>query len=434
MRDQAVLQKPLTGWRLYLSERLVLQGIVKNSSWLLLDKAVRFLVVFLVGAWVARYLGPRQYGELAYTIAYIAFFQAIAGLGLDGIVVRDVARDKSKAPEILGTTFVLRLCAGLLCWLSAICLSAVLHREENNNILITALVGASLIFQAADTIDLWFQSQTQNKYAVFAKVAAYLISNGLRIALILSGAPFIAFAALCSIEVLIIAFSLAWAYRRFPCVSNWKLLGSQARHLTKNSWPFMIAGIVNISQARIEYVLIESILGKVAVAQYAIALSLIEMFDIAGIVLGISIYPYLAKKTDNGVSDDSMRKIYRAFILLYICITPILLIFLNIITFVYGEQYTEAKNIFTILALRPLLAYIGIARNMSLRIDDRIYYPMFCSFVGLLVAWITAVAYIPKLGLIGAAISAIASYLVSNFLLDAIFYRRNMMNILRCMN
>src|SRR5580658_638643 len=74
-----------------------IRTFVDNSGWLLLDKVLRILLGALVGAWVARYLGPSKFGELSYAVAFIAVFTAIAGLGADGITVRDLARDPRAA-------------------------------------------------------------------------------------------------------------------------------------------------------------------------------------------------------------------------------------------------------------------------------------------------------------------------------------------------
>ncbi len=87
--------------RCRLNGRPALLAIIHNSSWLLFDRLVRLLLGLFVGVWVARYLGPAQFGELAYVLAYISLFQAIVSLGLDGIVVRDIAQAKSPAAEIL---------------------------------------------------------------------------------------------------------------------------------------------------------------------------------------------------------------------------------------------------------------------------------------------------------------------------------------------
>jgi O-antigen/teichoic acid export membrane protein len=61
-----------------------------NSFWLFVDKAVKSAMLLIVGAMVIRYLGPGDYGKLAYIIAIVAFFQPIVNLGIDGIFVRDI--------------------------------------------------------------------------------------------------------------------------------------------------------------------------------------------------------------------------------------------------------------------------------------------------------------------------------------------------------
>ena len=83
--------------RARLEGRRVLLMALNNSSWLLLERLVRLVLGLLVVAWVARYLGPAQYGELAYVLAYMAFFIVLAALGMDGIVLRDVARVQGKS-------------------------------------------------------------------------------------------------------------------------------------------------------------------------------------------------------------------------------------------------------------------------------------------------------------------------------------------------
>ena len=93
--------------------------VLANSGWLMLDKAVRAVLGVLVGAWVARHLGPSDYGNLAYVLAVVALFQAIANAGVDAIVVREIARTPDQAGDILGSALLLRLCAGALGWVAA---------------------------------------------------------------------------------------------------------------------------------------------------------------------------------------------------------------------------------------------------------------------------------------------------------------------------
>ena len=64
MPETGSIQLP---WR-NLRTRLKANGLhlaAVNSSWLLFDKLARALLGLLIGAWVARYLGPAQFGLLA---------------------------------------------------------------------------------------------------------------------------------------------------------------------------------------------------------------------------------------------------------------------------------------------------------------------------------------------------------------------------------
>ena len=91
---------------------LALPGFKKyfaNTSWLMVEKIFRSVMLLVVGAYVARYLGPGQFGLLSYAISFAALFSTISTLGLDSIVVRELVKNGIKRDELLGTAFFLKL-------------------------------------------------------------------------------------------------------------------------------------------------------------------------------------------------------------------------------------------------------------------------------------------------------------------------------------
>lgn len=83
----------LSSLRRFLDHRfknLETQKILANMGWLLADRVLRVFVSLLLGAWVARYLGPEQFGKLNYAIALVSLFSVFATLGLEEIVIRDL--------------------------------------------------------------------------------------------------------------------------------------------------------------------------------------------------------------------------------------------------------------------------------------------------------------------------------------------------------
>src|SRR5438552_17540005 len=87
-------------------------GVMQNAGWLAADQVVRMSVAVVVTAWVARYLGAGRFGELSYAIAFSSLFSALADLGLDAIVVRELVHDPPGRGATLGTAFVLKLGGG----------------------------------------------------------------------------------------------------------------------------------------------------------------------------------------------------------------------------------------------------------------------------------------------------------------------------------
>ena len=194
-----------------------LRKVAANGSWILVDRLLRQGLTVLLGAWIARRLGPAQYGDLAYVLAYLAFFQVVAAIGTDALLVRDMARDPAQAPQILGAAAGLRLGLGIVAWVIAVAGMALMHGAGHPAVLLTALAGAMLVFQPMDVVDVWFQSQSQSWRGFLARLAFYVVVAAIKIALILGNAPLTAFAAMVAGEAALYALGLGrptGAFRR----------------------------------------------------------------------------------------------------------------------------------------------------------------------------------------------------------------------------
>ncbi|MEO0969815.1 MAG: oligosaccharide flippase family protein, partial [Cyanobacteria bacterium J06639_18] len=160
------------------------RAILSNTGWLFADRILRMGAGLFVGVWVARYLGTEQYGLLNYALAFVSLFTPIFTLGLDNVVIRHLVRESSNKEEILGTTFGLKLMGGIVSVLLVVSAIFFLERNKILTIWIVTILAITGIFRAADTIDLWFQSQVQSKYSVIAKNIAYLVSILIKVVIV----------------------------------------------------------------------------------------------------------------------------------------------------------------------------------------------------------------------------------------------------------
>jgi O-antigen/teichoic acid export membrane protein len=423
------LKSPKPTWlpvylRQMLARRADLHAVLANSSWLLFDKLIRLLLGLLVGVWVTRYLGPSQFGELAYILAYLAFFQAIATLGADAIIVRDIARDREMAPQILGTAFILRLAAGLLCWLTAVGAMTLMSGAGDISVVLTALAGGTLVFQSADVVDLWFQSQSQSRRTVVAKLIGCLISNGLRVALILASAPLLAFVAVIAVEALVSALALAAVYRFFPVSGRWQTVRDLGFRLLRESWPFMLSGISIMVYMRIDQIMLKQMLGEGALGIYAAGLRLSEVWHFIPIVLATSFAPFISRKKAEGPADyhKAMVEVFRIFgglaIAISICTA---LASKMLVEIFYGDAFALASSVLAIQVFSNLFIFQGVAQGIWLANESAGRIALIKTLIGSVVAVVGNIILIPKMGLIGCAIVSVLAQGTSAVFSNIIF-------------
>ena len=196
----------------YLKSIFSNQGFSKyfsNTAWLFSEKILRIFVGLFVGVWVARYLGPDQFGIFNYAISFAGLFTTIATLGLDGIVIRELVRYDRKRDVLLGTSFYLKLIGALLTLILIAVSIQFTNNEEITNIYIF-IIASSTIFQSFNVVDFYFQSKVLSKYVVYANIASLTISSILKIGLILVEAPLYAFVMVFVADVVVITVGLLY--------------------------------------------------------------------------------------------------------------------------------------------------------------------------------------------------------------------------------
>ncbi|MEM9272531.1 MAG: oligosaccharide flippase family protein, partial [Cyanobacteria bacterium P01_F01_bin.143] len=128
----------------------------------MIEKVFAMVINFSIVIYLVRYLGVEDFGKLSYCISFVALFEAIAKLGLNGIVVRNLVQETEAKDTILGTAFILKLLGSIVaCSLVIISSLKFNHNQELYSIKI--LIACGLIFTAFDTIDYWFESQVNSK-------------------------------------------------------------------------------------------------------------------------------------------------------------------------------------------------------------------------------------------------------------------------------
>lgn len=402
----------------------------QNISWLFLEKTIRMIVGFLVMAWMAKYLGPENFGTYNYAQGYVLLFSGIATLGLDTILVRELVKNPKNANEYLGTVFTLKFLGSILA-VGAITLTLNIQNEDSNMKLFVYIIAFSNIFQAFNVIDGFYQSKVLSKYVVAVNTVGFLISSLVKIYLIYINAELLFFIYVLIFDKIILAIGYLYIYKNENySIRNWKFNLKTSKMLIIDSWPLIFSGTVLMVQARIDQVMIKEFLGIKEVGYYSTALIFIEAFGFLSIILKQSITPALinAKKVSKELYEERLLNLYRISFILFIITAGSLVIISNyVILIFFGNEYLPAVALLSIYSIRLFFTYMGVARSTYILVENIFKYSLFSMTMGAILNVILNYILIPIYGTSGAIVATILSFSITVFVIDA-FYSKTKRN------
>ncbi|OYD94719.1 O-unit flippase [Nostoc sp. 'Peltigera membranacea cyanobiont' 210A] len=400
-----------------------LRAIVANTGWLFADRILRMGASLVVGVWVARYLGVKQYGLFNYALAFVALFSPIFTLGLDDVVVRHLVRQSSNKEEILGTTFWLKFLGGIASVLLAVGTMFFLGEHETLKIWLVAILGIAGVFRASDTIELWFQSQVQSKYTVIAKNTAFLLNTLIKIALILTKAPLLAFALVTLAEFAMSAIGLLIVYQvKGSSLWLWRWSMAAAKTLLKESLPLIFSGFAIMIFMRIDQVMLGQMIGDSEVGVYSAAVRISEIwyFIPGAIVSSVAPAIYAAKEKSESLYYQRIGQLLSLMTCISLAIAlPMSFLSDKIIMVMFGSGYAEAGPILAVHIWTSLFVFMGLATSPWFIAEGLNNVSLGKTLFGAILNIILNLLLIPKYAGLGAAIATIISQAAAAFICNA---------------
>lgn len=396
-----------------------------NSLWLMADKLLRMAAGLLVSVWVARYLGPQSFGQLSLAITLIAFSGFFSTLGMDPVVVKELATRTSDRGQVLGTVFVLRLVGGSLGYLCLLALVWWISPWDVTTHLLASIMGVSLILQAADTIDLWYQSQVQARFSVIAKGIAFLFAVAWRVAMILTEAPVEAFAWAMVIEYVCAAVLLALALARSGIAPGaWQVSRAHAEVILGASWPLLVSSFAVAVYMKADQFILSQLLDIKAAGIYIAAARISEAWYFVPASIIASVTPSLAaaRTQSRELYEAQLFKLFRLLSWIAVLVAvPMSFMADWVIVALYGPQYAAAGPVLAIQIWAALFVCLGMAQVPWTINEGLTHLTMVRTWVGAGASIALSFLLIPWLGLVGAAIAGLCAKALSTILLNLLF-------------
>ncbi len=389
------------------------EGVLQNALWLALGRGLQMVLSLLVGLLTARYLGPEGYGLLQYAAGYTGFFSAIAALGLDAVLVRELTEKPEREGAILGTALGLRGAAGMLSAFAILCLLAG-NREDPAVLAVTGLSSLGMALGCVNVFHAKFQAALRSRVTAVVLLAAHGAGAAYKLVLLALGKGTVWFGAAGAVEQLCAGGLLLWQYGRqggAPLGISREMAGG----LLSKSGHFILPGLMVAVYGQTDRIMLGRMLGEAETGYYGAAVSICGSWCFLLTAFMDAMYPQIARAYGNRACfQRKNRQLYAGIAYLSAAVSGFFcLVAEPLVRGLYGAEFLPAARILRVLTWYTAFSYLGVARNAWVVCENRQKYLIWVYLAAAVGNVGLNLVLIPRWGSMGAALASLAAQVLS---------------------
>ena len=404
-------------------------SVFKNAAWIIGCKIVQSLINLLIGLLTARYLGPSNYGIISYVSSIVAFAMPIMQLGLKQTLVKEFVQAPDREGEILGTALMINIISSIFCMLGSVTFVMVADAGEKQTILVCALYSLTLLFQATEMTQYWFQSKLLSKYPSIATLCAYIVVAVYKLYLLATQKSVVWFALSNVLDYFLISLILMVIYRKVGGQRlgiDWKL----GRQMLSRSKYYIIPSLMVMIFQHTDRIMIKMMIGEAETGMYSAAITCIGISGFVFAAVIDSARPVILemKTKDQALYETRVIQLYSIITCMSMAQSVgMALLAKPLVWLMYGPEYAGSARILAVAVWYITFVYYGSVRNIWILAEEKQKYLTGINITGALANVILNFCLIPIFGAIGAAVASLVTQFFTNVIIGFIFkpIRRN---------
>ncbi|OZQ83608.1 polysaccharide biosynthesis protein [Paenibacillus sp. VTT E-133291] len=405
-----------------------------NSGWLITDKLITMIIGIFITAIIARYLGPENYGEFNYALAFVSLFTAISTLGLEVLTVKSIVNKEENEGTILFTSLLLRILGGIILIVFSTIAIKIIEPTDFNLHILVLIMSFSMLIKSFEVIEYWIQAYQLARVSSIIRILTTIVTALLKLGLVFFKGGLITFSLIYTIDAIIVSVALMISYFKLrENKSIWNISISYARKMLQQSWYLILSGLMITLYMRLDQVMLGYMMDtKDELGIYSASARIAEMWYFVPMAVITSFRPVIMKKKNDEVGFlDSLQRLYQIIAWMGI-LFGIFIILLSkpIILILYGTDYLDAAKILSVSVWAGTFAMLGSARSIWLVCQGLQKFTLAYTFGGLIVNVILNYLFIPIYGALGAAVATLASQFFANIVVLLLFKKTRLSSIM----
>ena len=392
----------------------VIKRIAKNTLALVISSVTCAILGMLYGIYTARYLGADGFGVISLAIAFMSLFSIFSDLGLQQLMVREVARDHRLLDKYLGNVLFAKIFLVILAY-ALILITINLLNYPALTIRIVSIIGLSMVCGAfTGAFNSIFQALERMEYVSFGSIlnSALMLAGG--IYAVSQRLPVIAFALIYSISSIIVLIYALLAAIKIGIPLHVYVDRAFILSTLRRALPFGVGSLFLVYYIWIDRVILSYLMDNSTVGYYSAAYNIMGVFSFVPTAFVTSLFPVMSRSF--GGSRDSLSKIFQKgikflFLLALPMATGVTLLGDKIVGLIYGPGFLLSEKPLTILIWAEFLIFLDVLLGNVLLSINKERWTMMSAGLGALLNIILNLLLIPKFGMLGAAFATFSTEL-----------------------
>lgn len=402
-----------------LENKTLKQTVFKNTFWITVSSGICKAIRAVLVIYIARALGPENYGQFSFALAFVSLFVSFFDMGLSTIITREFSfkEEKKEFYSLLSLKIIFGLATTLIIFISSFFIT--------NNLGIRAVIWVLTLFtfisQLPEVFYALFRARERMEYESFINVFQVIILAVFVFLVVYNSVSIlnISYSYLFSSILALLVVFLFFHFKIFPVRLSfdykiWK------RFLLM-SWPLALTSIFGMVYSFMDSTILGATGEVIQAGWYNAALRIINVVLLPAGIISMSFYPVLSRSHKGEgflkVWDYQVETIM--FLVVPIAVGGIVLA-TPLISFIYGPSYLPSVGAFQILMIMAAIAFIHNSFVQLLITAEQQVKTFIIAFSGAVINLASNIILIPRYSFYGAAASSLITYALM-FILSFLF-------------
>lgn len=389
--------------------------LVKNTSVIFISQILSYVLGFFITMYTARYLGAEGYGILSLALSITGIFGILADLGLNTLMVREVARNKELADTYISNTFLMKMVLSILTFGLMFSVVNIIGYSSTVSTVIYLITFSVILNAFTGVLNAVFQANEKMEYVSVSTIlssAAMLVGTAVGI--------YYHYDVIYFAMLYIISYGLVFIY--ISIMYLWKFSLPKIhidmsfwKPTIKEAWPFGITSLSGTLYTYIDSIMLSIIQGNTVVGWYGAAYRLMLITLFIPNTVNTAIFPVMSRFYTS--SRDSLNLMYERYFKYMLIIgipmgfgTTILAD--KIIMLIFGSGYSQSVLALQILIWTMVFTFAGASFVQLLQSVNRQIVITKISIICVLINILLNLVLIPRYSYIGASFATLLTEVV----------------------